>query len=695
MKLKKLSFPLVIALVISTTACSSGSSSQEEKVPAKQAANASDTKSPNYWPSSELKVAEKATSGKVVAAPRTKNAAGDAKRPNPNKDKKSKQTNNNGVLTPHTPKDNSVSKTNTTVGVTVQTGRPAVVMPSDFCKLLGFECSALNFTQFYLESPTKFKAVAEIPNSSIKLPAGKGFAFTVLKTYLDVFVDGTSSYFEIFAKTQIEVPGFIMPMDLRGRYTPAKNTIEVELMNNNLGLKNFLGVAGMDINSISGKFTIVGTTPAAIGVSLSGTLPNFLREMGVNPGTQFTTAIEFGTTGLTLGMSVGSQADGSADIFNIQNMLSARYLAFSYSTTGSTIGGVDYPEGFAIAFDGKFGGVPVVVNGVVSFLPLDINIDFSIGAFSLGGFEFEETLGTIARSDSKNSLTFSGGLKGYGVQGRLMGSFDAMGGIEMDAYGLYTPFGVNLGEFQFYLKATAQGFEFKGIQQNTSYGVMKGRAELFLKSYPGKKFGFHIFVGGGLEIPGWPQYGSIRNQLQVWNCRDIQCATPENVIHAKVWGSTQFYGDVRRDFEFSLDPNNWAFEKEVGFWFDQTLGYDSDDFEVDVKVRGTGQIIFSERGVRIGNGSLSSSAGFSFPSINVPAVVSPSVRVRLFKLKCSWRGCRTIGYWQESGGVVITPAYTIPGGTASLGTTVGQDNRGFYVDVAAGSGADGSRVYFS
>lgn len=692
-----MSFPLVIALVISATACSSGSStSQEEKVPGKPAANASEAKSPTDWPSSELKVADKVTSEKEAAVkPRVKNAAGDAKKPNPNKDKKSNQKKDNGVLTPHTPKDNSVSKTNTTVGVTVQQGRAPVLIPSDFCKLLGFECSALNFTQFYVEGPNKFKAVAEIPNSSIKLPAGKGFAFTVLKTYLDVFVDGTSSYFEIFAKTQIEVPGFLMPMDLRGRYTPAKNTIEVELMNNNLGLKNFLGVAGMDINSISGKFTIVGTTPAAIGVSLSGTLPNFLREMGVNPGTQFTTAIEFGTTGLTLGMSVGSQENGSADIFNIQNMLSARYLAFSYSTTGTTIGGVDYPEGFAIAFDGKFGGVPVVVNGVVSFGPLDINIDFSIGAFSLGGFEFEETLGTIARSDSKNSLTFSGGLKGYGVQGRLMGSFDAMGGIEMDAYGLYTPLGVNLGEYQFYLKSNAQGFEFKGIQTQSVYGVMRGRAELFLKSYPGKKFGFHVFVGGGLQIPGWPQYGSIQNQLQIWNCRDIRCATPDNVVHAKVWGSTQFYGDVRRDFEFSLDPNNWAFEKEVGFWFDQTLGYDSDDFEVDIKVRGTGQIIFSERGVRIGNGSLSSSAGFSFPSINVPAVVTPSVRVRLFKLKCSWRGCRTIGYWQESGGVVITPAYTIPGGTASLGTTVGQDNRGFYVDVAAGSGADGSRVYFS
>ena len=121
-----MSFPLVIALVISATACSSGSSSQEEKVVAKPAANASEKKS-DAWPSSILKT-------DLATKPRQKNTAP----PNPLKDKKSKQTNGNGVLTPHTPKDNSASKTSTTVGVTVQTGRAPVVMPSDFCKLLGF-----------------------------------------------------------------------------------------------------------------------------------------------------------------------------------------------------------------------------------------------------------------------------------------------------------------------------------------------------------------------------------------------------------------------------------------------------------------------------------------------------------------------------------------------------------------------------
>jgi hypothetical protein len=676
MKLKNLSLPLAVALLFTATACSSGSSSQEEKPAAKKS---------DVWPSSLLKT------DLAVVKPRTKNAAPSS----PLKDKKSKQTKDNGVLTPPVSKDNSASKTDVKVGVSVQTGRPPVLIPSDFCKLLGFDCASLNFTQFYLYGPTNFKAVAEIPNSSIKLPAGKGFAFTVLKTYLDVFVDGENSYFEIFAKTQVEVPGYILPIDMRGRYTPAKNTIEIELMNNNVGLKNFLGISGLDINSISGKVSFTGVTMSAVGISLGGTLPTFLKEIGVNPGTQFTTAIEVGYNGLTLGMSIGSQDDGSPNIFNFQNMLSARYMAFSYSTTGSTIGGVDYPEGFALAFDGKFSGVSVVVNGVISFIPItEFQIDFAIGGFSLGGFEFEDSIGTIARTDSKNSLSFSGGLAGYGVQARMKGSFDASGGIEMDALGLYTPFGVNLGEFKFYLKSNTQGFEFKGIQTNTVMGVMRGRAELMMKSFPGKKFGFHVFVSGNLAIPGWPSYGTMWSQLQVWNCRDLLCGTPDNAASAKVWGATQFYGDVKRDFEFSIDPNNWKFSFNAAFWYDKTLGYDSDDFEIDVKVRGWATVNFSNTGVYLGNSYMSSSAGFSFPPINVPAVTTPTIKVRAYKLKCTWRGCRSIGYWIETGGVVITPAYTIPGGTASLGAGIGNDSRGFFVDVAAGSGADGGRVYF-
>jgi len=513
--------------------------------------------------------------------------------------------------------------------------------------------------------------VAQIPNTSMKFSAGSGYSFAIDRTFLDVLVDGSSVRFEMYIETRLTIDGVVIPLSGFGRYIPERNTIDLGISANNLGLNNFLGIAGFTLNSITGQISFVGVAPNSTSFSLSGTLPTFLRDLGVSTSTPFTVAMQVGQA-KTLAMSIGSQTAGSPNIINIQNTLSARYLAFSYSDLGLVIAGVEYPQGYALAFDGKFKDIDVVVNGNVSFLPvLEYSIDFSISGFTLGGFVFESPTGSFQRTNNENRLTFNGGLTGYGITSRLIGAYDMSGYVDLQSTGQYTPLGVNLGQFSYSFKSTALGFEAKGIQENVvSYGVMRGRAELFIKSYAGNKFGFHIFVGGGLQIPGFPSYGSIASQMQIWNCRDISCATPTPYIDAKVWGSTKFYGDVRRDFEFSIDPNNWHFSHEVGFWYDNTHRYDSNGFTVEAKARGTGQIILRDSGVQIGNGSLQSSAGFTIPRTTTPRVCLPIV------------GC--------SGGGTLTPEQKI-----SLGTGVGQNSQGFYIDVSGGSGVGGSRLYFS
>jgi hypothetical protein len=463
----------------------------------------------------------------------------------------------------------------------------------------------------------------------------------------------------------------VIPLSGFGRYIPERNTIDLGISANNLGLNNFLGIAGFTVNSITGQISFVGLAPNSQSFSLSGTLPTFLRELGVSTNTPFTVAMEVGRA-KTLAMSIGSQTAGSPNIINIQNTLTARYLAFSYSDLGLTIGGVEYPQGYALAFDGKFKDIDVVVNGNVSFLPvLEYSIDFSISGFTLGGFVFESPTGSFQRTDGQNRLTFNGGLTGYGITSRLIGAYDMSGYVELESTGQYTPLGVNLGQFSYRFKSTAQGFEAKGIQENVvGYGVMRGRAELFIKSYAGNKFGFHIFVGGGLQVPGWPSYGSMQSQMQIWNCRDISCATPTPYIDAKVWGSTKFYGDQRRDFEFSIDPNNWNFSFNAAFWYDNTHRYSSNGFGVEAKARGWATVNFSNTGVQLGTSYMSSSAGFTIPRTTTPRVCLPIV------------GC--------SGGGTLTPEQNI-----SLGTGMGQNSQGFYIDVSGGSGVGGSRLYFS
>ncbi|MEY4633680.1 MAG: hypothetical protein RLZ18_1052, partial [Actinomycetota bacterium] len=311
MKLKQLSIPLLAALVFGTSACATGT----ETAP-------------------------------PTTAPRVKNAA-----ITPPKQRVLKQDANTGVLANKSTNETPTRKpSNTSVGVAIQsTGNP-VLVPSDFCSIIEVDCKSLNFAQVEVTGTSSFIATAEIPNASIKLPAGDGYGFEVLKTAVKVVANGAQSAFALSADTKLSLSGSVIPLTLTGTYIPAEATVAVELTNNRVGLKNAMGIPGFDISSITGKTTFVGGVPKGVGFSVTGTVPTILKELGINPNTPFTAAFEVGV-GVTLGMSFGSQADGSPNIFNLKNVLSARYVAFSYSTLGATIAGVEYPKGVAMSFD--------------------------------------------------------------------------------------------------------------------------------------------------------------------------------------------------------------------------------------------------------------------------------------------------------------------------------------------------------
>lgn len=562
---------------------------------------------------------------------------------------------------------------------------------------MSLNCASLDFAQVEVTGTSSFIATAVVPNASVKLPAGDGFAFEVVKTVVKVVADGAASNFSVIADTKLSIKGSVLPLVLTGTFIPQEATVAVELTNTNVGLKDAMGIPGFDITSITGKTTFVGGAPKGIGFSVTGKVPTFLKEMGINPDTPFTAAFEVGV-GLTLGMSFGSQAEGSPDIFSVKGIISARYLAFSYSSLGASIAGVDYPKGFAVSFDGKFAQTPVVVDGNVSFAPLEYNIAFTIGAFSLGGFEFEESQGEFVRDSSGLNVKFSGGLAGYGISARMKGTFDPMGGIELIGEGGFVPAGVNLGSLKFRMVANKSGVEFLGTGTN-KFGIITGSTTVGFKSFPGRKIGYTLGIGGGLQIPGVPSYGSVEGSLTVTNCPNQTCAAPSAAPSATLAGSSSFYGSPRQSFSVAVDPNNWGFSKELSFSYDKNMSYSSNGFSVGARANGNGSVTISNNGISFGKGSINASAGFETPDVRMPAVTVPETKTRLYKTVCSGRGlnwrCRQEGYWSYAGGQTITPAYTIPGVKVKLGAGVGVDSRGFYIDVAAGSGANGNRLYFS
>jgi hypothetical protein len=419
--------------------------------------------------------------------------------------------------------------------------------------------------------------------------------------------------------------------------------------------------------------------------------------LGINPNTPFTAAFEVGV-GVTLGMSFGSQADGSPNIFNLKNVLSARYVAFSYSTLGATIAGVEYPKGVAMSFDGKFLDTSVVVDGNVSFAPLEYNLQFNIGAFTVGGFEFDESFGQLTRDSSGLNVAFSGGLQGYGITARMKGVFDPVGGLELTGEGGFVPAGINMGSLKFNLVANTKGVKFIGTGTN-KFGVLTGATTVGFKSFPNRQIGFELGVSAGLQIPGMPSYGSVEGSLLVTNCPEMKCTSPQSVPAASISGTSSFYGSPKQSFTVAVDPNNWGFRKELSFNYDENMGYSSNGFSVGVRAWGNGSVTISNTGISFGKGSINASAGFETPDVRVPPITVVQTKTRLYKTVCSgpWYRvkCRQEGYWSYAGGQTITPGYTIPGIKVKLSASVGIDNRGFYVDVAGNDQAKGNRLYFS
>lgn len=668
MKSRAKFIPFIVALAILGSSCSSGSTSESTNtVKTKNVALVVENNFPDLTDSILNKESDtKNTSGTTV--PRTKNNA------LPVADTKVQASSSSSVIIDF---------------------KERVFLPSRLCALVGLNCAVLDFASVKVSSPTAFVATAQIPMTTIKLPAGDGYGFAIKSTALQIAGEGSEYKYSILADVDLTLGGTKVPLNLVGTYDPKEASISIEMSNNKVQLNNAMGIPGFSIQTITAKNTYVAGVPAGVGLSVSGTLPTIFKELGVKVGTPFRAAFEVGV-GVTVGMSVGSRDPGAPDIISLQNVLSTSFIQASFSTVGTTIAGVEYRKGFQLIFDGKFGKTPVKVDGsIVSYA--EYQIEFEVGAFSLVGFEFEETKGKIVRGLEATELGFSGGLKGYGVEGRLQGQFDPFGGIELLGEGSFKPAGVDLGKLKFSFVGDKDGVSFLGTGSQ-NFGVVTGTTTVGFKSFANKKLGFTMEVDGEVEIPGIPSYASIDGELSITNCPEMTCLAPTSLPTAKIAGSASFYKQPKQEFSLVVDPSNWGFRQELKFDYDKDLSYKSDGFEVGVRAWGQGSAVISNTGITFGKGSINASAEFGSPSVRVPPVTVVETKTRLYKTVCSGKGlnwgCRQKGYWNYAGGETITPGYTIPGVKVKLSASVGIDSKGFYVEVQPGKDVKGARLYF-
>jgi len=582
----------------------------------------------------------------------------------------------------------------TTTKLSVVGFKESTLVPNDLCKILSVSCASLNFVNVTVTGTNAFTASAEIPKTAFAFPG-----MTISNTRLTVAVEGAAATFAVQADAEAVMFGTNVPMTLTGTFNTEDVSISLTLSNNKLGLNDMFGIPGLSISSISTQVKIIGVAPTCCLFSMTGTLPTFMKELGINPQSKIRVTSSMGSYPSIVGMSVGSQDPGSPDIFSIKNVLSAKYIAASLSALPAQIDGVSYPQGLAMAFDGMFANTPVSVAGNL-VTPYEWSLDFNIGAFKVGGFQLDETVGSISKTKTELGLMINGGIKGYGLEARLKGSFDVFGGLILEGESSFKPgAGIDLGTTKLkmgakFTKSGAPTAEFTGQVITPNYGFMQGSGKIGFKAYE-KGIAYLLEVEGKVGIPGLPGFADITGGLKVTNCENFKCSQPLVVPAAYLTGSASFYKQPRQSFSIGVNPANWSFREELKFDFNKELKTSGSGFEIGMGVSGKGSVVISEKGVTLGNGNLGAKAWLKTP--DTKAVYSARTQTRLYRTVCSgpWYRikCRQEGYWSYAGGHLIFPA--MRGININIGAEVGIDNGRFYVATGRNQWAGAQKLYFS
>ena len=582
----------------------------------------------------------------------------------------------------------------TTTKLSVVGFKESTLVPNDLCKILSVSCASLNFVNVTVTGTNAFTASAEIPKTAFAFPG-----MTISNTRLTVAVEGAAATFAVQADAEAVMFGTNVPMTLTGTFNTEDVSISLTLSNNKLGLNDMFGIPGLSISSISTQVKIIGVAPTCCLFSMTGTLPTFMKELGINPQSKIRVTSSMGSYPSIVGMSVGSQDPGSPDIFSIKNVLSAKYIAASLSALPAQIDGVTYPQGLAMAFDGMIANTPVTVQGNL-VTPYEWSLDFNIGAFNVGGFQLEETVGSISKTKTELGLMINGGIKGYGLEARLKGSFDVFGGLILEGESSFKPgAGIDLGTTKLkmgakFTKSGAPTAEFTGQVITPNYGFMQGSGKIGFKAYE-KGIAYLLEVEGKVGVPGLPGFADITGGLKVTNCENFKCSQPLVVPAAYLTGSASFYKQPRQSFSIGVNPANWSFREELRFDFNRELKTSGSGFEIGMGVSGKGSVVISEKGVTLGNGNLGAKAWLKTP--DTKPVYSARTQTRLYRTVCSgpWYRikCRQEGYWSYAGGHLIFPG--IRGININIGAEVGIDNGRFYVATGRNQWAGAQKLYFS
>ena len=312
-------------------------------------------------------------------------------------------------------------------------------VPSWFGKITGKSVPlALGQIQFN-PSTGFFNAGISIPGA-FDLPGG-GSSINATSLSFDIENDMSGLTVSVGASTALTVKGMsgasqAPTLDLTLAFDVTTQNVEASMsFVDPAGWQNAFGVDGLVVNDASFTLMInLDTMTPGLKLIASGSLPSSVAGPFQVPGQgiPITVGAELALTNPCVEFQVGDST-GTQPVLQMDGgAITANYFEFILAPDGCQLSPQSAPitPGFQMAFDGSVLGTTVDVSASLQLAPTTkFTASIAIGAFHLGGMQFEQTTIGVSLDEQAgiNDVSFSGGFSIFGNGISVAGSLDQNG----------------------------------------------------------------------------------------------------------------------------------------------------------------------------------------------------------------------------------------------------------------------------
>ena len=309
--------------------------------------------------------------------------------------------------------------------------------PGWFTKMVGLE-SARAVGTINFDAGTGFFSAKIAFDGTYTLPGG-GSSLQSTSVFFDLQNNATGITVAVGGTTTLGVQGMdangqevaAPQLDMRLGFDLATQTVSASLtFTDPAGWKDAFGVDGLVINraSFTLEVNVVTLTPG-LKLMAEGQLPPSVAGPLQVPGQGIPIRVgaELSAAHPCVAFAVGNPK-GTQPVLQVGGgVASANFFEFILAPSGCQLSPLSpaIPPGFSIAFDGQVLGATVDVGATLQIAPaMKLDAHVNIGAFELGGVQFEKTTLQVKLDEAAgtNEVSFSGGFTIFGNGVNVAGS---------------------------------------------------------------------------------------------------------------------------------------------------------------------------------------------------------------------------------------------------------------------------------